>query len=381
MKKKITACFIAMLLLSCQHSNKRQTEKETDNAADRERTEMMQTRYAQGFRLTSWHGIWLLDIQDPQKEEGASYHYALMTEDNNEASVPDDYEKIKIPVSKVVCMTSLQLSNFIKINKQELVTGITSTRHLFDAKMNAQLKEGKTRKIGIEGNFDTEIIIGMGPDIILISPFKRGGYEALKETGVPLIPHLGYKELTPLGQAEWIRLIGLLTGCEKEANRRFEEIEKKYNELKALTANVEKRPVVFSGELRGGNWYAVGGKSFLAQQFRDAGADYFLKDDTHSGGLMLDFEAVYSQAESAQYWRIVNSFNGDFSYDALKKEDNRYGDFRAFRDRGIIYCNLRKQPFYESAPSQPEVILADLIKAFHPEILPDHEPVYYKLLK
>ena len=221
----------------------------------------------------------------------------------------------------------------------------------------------------------------MDPEIILISPFKRGGYEALKETGVPLIPHLGYKELTPLGQAEWIRLIGLLTGCEEEANQCFDEIERKYNELKALTAHVEKRPMVFSGEMRGGNWYAVGGKSLLAQQFRDAGADDFLKDDTHSGGLTLDFEAVYSQAEGAQYWRIVNSFDGAFSYDALRKEDNRYADFNAFRNKGVIYCNLRKQPFYESAPSQPEVILADLIRVFHPDLLPDYEPVYYQLLK
>ncbi|HBA30770.1 MAG TPA: iron ABC transporter substrate-binding protein, partial [Parabacteroides goldsteinii] len=46
------------------------------------------------------------------------------------------------------------------------------------------------------------------------------------------------------------------------------------NELKELTAEgkVQKRPVVFSGEIHGGNWYAVGGKSFLAQLFKDAGA-------------------------------------------------------------------------------------------------------------
>ncbi|WP_314748867.1 ABC transporter substrate-binding protein [Tannerella forsythia] len=381
MKKKWIVCIMLMLWASCQQTGKRQTEKSTGDATDKERTEQMRTRYAQGFRITSSGKIWLVDIQDPQKEEGASYHYALVPKAEKGLLIPDNYEPIPIPISKVVCMTSLQLSNFIKLGRQYLVTGITSTRHLFDSKMNEQLKTGQTRKIGIEGNFDTEIIIGMDPEIILISPFKRGGYEALKETGVPLIPHLGYKELTPLGQAEWIRLIGLLTGCEEEANQCFDEIERKYNELKALTAHVEKRPMVFSGEMRGGNWYAVGGKSFLAQQFRDAGADYFLKDDTHSGGLTLDFEAVYSQAEGAQYWRIVNSFDGAFSYDALRKEDNRYADFNAFRNKGVIYCNLRKQPFYESAPSQPEVILADLIRVFHPDLLPDYEPVYYQLLK
>ena len=85
--------------------------------------------------------------------------------------------------------------------------------------------------------------------------------------------------MTPLGQAEWIKFIGLFIGQEEEANEKFAAIEKHYNDLKQLVADVKKRPVVFSGEIRGGNWYAVGGKSFLAELFRDAGADYFLKDD------------------------------------------------------------------------------------------------------
>lgn len=112
-----------------------------------------------------------------------------------------------------------------------------------------------------------------------------------------------------------------------------------------LTAQVKKRPVVFSGELRGGNWYAVGGKSFLAQLFKDAGADYFLKEDTHSGGVSLDFETVYSQAAYADYWRIVNSYKGKFSYEALQAEDVRYADFQAFKKKQVIYCNMSEKPF------------------------------------
>ena len=37
-----------------------------------------------------------------------------------------------------------------------------------------------------------------------------GGYDAMRETGIPLVPHLGYKEMTPLGQAEWIKFIGMI---------------------------------------------------------------------------------------------------------------------------------------------------------------------------
>ena len=81
-----------------------------------------------------------------------------------------------------------------------------------------------------------------------------------------------------------------------------------------------------------------------------------------------------------QYKRIVNSYDGTFSYDALKSLDPRYADFRAFREKGVIYCNMREKPFYESMPMQPEVVLEDLIHAFHPDLLPDYKPTYYERL-
>ena len=340
-------------------------------------------RYAQGFELAYKDQYILVDIRDPQNEESASFHYALVKRGTRPTGIPKGYTVIELPVRSVICMTSLQLSNFIKLGALDKVVGITSTRHLFNKEMNRRLEEGKTMRIGIEGNFDNEVVMSMNPDLILVSPFKRGGYESLRDVGIPLIPHLGYKETTPLGQAEWIKFVALLLGMEKVGNKRFDAIEKRYDELRSLltTDSAKRRPVVFSGELRGGNWYAVGGRSFLAQLFKDAGADYFLKDDQRSGGVTLDFETVYNRADEADFWRIVNSYPGAFSYEALKEQDPRYADFRAFKKRGVIYCNMRDTPFYESMPTEPEVVLADLLHIFHPELLPDHEPVYYTLLK
>ena len=95
----------------------------------------------------------------------------------------------------------------------------------------------------------------------------------------------------------------------------------------------------------------------------------------------LDFETVYSQAAGADYWRIVNSYQGEFSYNTLKEEDARYVDFKAYKEKGVIYCNMREKPFYESMPTEPEVVLADLIQIFHPQLLSGHQPGYYELLK
>lgn len=378
-------CLVALLATSCVSKENRE-EKESVSAqqtASADREAHITPQYAKGFQLSYADGYILMDIQDPQNEESTRFQYALVERGTKPEGIPADYTVIEIPVRSAICMTSLQLSNFIKLGAEDKVVGITSTRHLFNQTVNKQLKEGKTAKIGIEGNFDNEVIMSINPDLILISPFKRGGYETMKDVGIPLVPHLGYKETTPLGQAEWIKFVGLLLGMEKEANDKFSAIEKRYNELKALTAEgqVKKRPIVFSGEIHGGNWYAVGGKSFLAQLFKDAGADYFLKDDDRSGGVTLDFETIYNQADDADYWRIVNSYPGTYSYEALKEQDPRYADFRAFREKGVIYCNMREKPFYESMPTEPEVLLADLLHIFHPDLLPDHTPVYYDLLK
>ena len=374
----VFACAVSMT--SCS-TKSRQASGNSDTAAVADTATAVVPVYAKGYAVKHLPGnVRLVDIHDPQKEEGNTFRYALVPRGMKPAGIPADYTVIETPVKHVICMTSLQLSNFIRLDACDYVVGITSTRHLFNKEMNGRLKAGKTSKIGIEGNFDNEVIMSINPDVIFISPFKRGGYDAMRETGIPLVPHLGYKEMTPLGQAEWIKFIGMFIGREAEANACFAGIEKRYNELKELAAGVKKRPVVFSGEMRGGNWYAVGGKSFLAELFRDAGADYFLKDDPRSGGVTLDFETVYSRAESADYWRIVNSYDGTFSYDALKSLDPRYADFRAFREKGVIYCNMREKPFYESMPMQPEVVLEDLIHAFHPDLLPDYKPTYYERL-
>lgn len=375
----IPMLLLLALLFSCGNSqNKPGLNLVMGGTADS--VAMIAPQYAKGFNVKYADNITLLEINDPENKEAEQFHFALVDK-SFKGEIPNGYTRLNIPIRSAICMTSLQLSNFLKLDIPEMVVGITSTRHLHNQKMNQQLKEGKTHKIGIEGNFDNEVIIAINPDVIFISPFKRGGYDAIRNVEIPMIPHLGYKELTPLGQAEWIKVIGLLTGNASLANSTFEAIESRYNNLKSIVDTVKRRPTVFSGEMRGGNWYAVGGRSFLAQLFRDAGGDYFLKENEESGGVTLDYETVYTNAAHADYWRIVNSFEGEYSYNVLKEQDNRYTDFDAWKKHGVIYCNMKEVPFYERMPVEPEVVLADFIHVFHPDVLPNHKPQYYHLLK
>lgn len=381
MKKQVLLLLSLLLLVAC---GGKKNAKVSDAGALHDSAALVKPQYAKGFTVRYLeNGVRLVDVEDPQKDEDkmpVSYQFALV-EKGSDAEVPEGYTKVEVPVERTIVMTMLQLSNFTALKAHDIVKGITGTKNLFNKDIRKRVKDGSIVKIGMEGNFDTELILAANPEVIFISPFKRGGYDAIKETGITLIPHLGYKELNPLGQAEWVKFVGLFIGKEKEANDLFKGIEQRYNEAKALAADAKKRPTVFSGEMHGGNWYAVGGKNFLAQLFRDAGADYVVKNED-TGGSNIEFEQMYAMAANADYWRILNSYPDTFSYDALKASEPRNDLFKAFREKHVVYCNMKQTAYYETTPVEPDVLLKDLLAIFHPELVEkDYKPKYYQLLK
>ena len=333
-------------------------------------------QYATLFRVIRLpDGIRLVDVGDND-------HFALVQRGQTSiADIPDGYTVVEVPIRSTICMTALQLSNFTALGAHDVVHGLTGTKNLYNPDILQRVADGRIVTIGMEGNFDVERILAAGPDVIFISPFKRGGYEAIKETGITLVPHLGYKELHPLGQAEWVKFIGMFIGREEEADSLFNRIVAEYTRTARLAASVSERPTVLSGEMHGGNWYAVGGRSALARIFADAGADYVLKDNDETGGVNLQYEELFASAANADYWRILNSFPGTFTYDALRASDPRNADFKAWRERRVIYCNMRTTPYYETAPMQPHILLKDLVSIFHPQLVEDdYRPTYYHLL-
>ena len=291
---------------------------------------------------------------------------------------------IKEPKSRFICTTALQLGNFEILGMEKDIVGMNSLKNVFSPKMLTQLADGSTRRVGKEGNFDLEAVLAAKPDYIFVSASKYGGFESLKECGIPLIPHHGYKETHPLGQVEWIKLIGLLTGQTQRANAVFDEIEHQYLALKAKVSkriSAKKFPTVISGRQIRTGWYVVGGNSYMAQLFKDAGAKYIMDDNQESGGVTLDFEKVYTKALHADFWQTDGAYDGDFTLASLAAEDPRYTDVKAYKEGHVLFCNFSQTPYRELAGLEPHVMLCDFVKAFHPELLPDYTPKYYKIIK
>lgn len=290
---------------------------------------------------------------------------------------------VREPARRFICTTALQLGNFEVLGLEDCIVGMNSLRNLFSPRMKRQMQDGTTVRIGKEGNFDLETVIATRPDYIFVSASKHGGFEVLRECNIPLVSHHGYKETDPLGQAEWIKLIGLLTGQTRRANAVFADIERKYLALRDEVAQQDSLtlPTVVSGRQLRDGWYVAGGRSYLARLFHDAGARYVMSDNQDSGGRALDFEAVYARGLHADFWQTDGSFDREFTLQTLADEDPRYATMDAYRRGHVLFCNLARTPYRELAGVQPHLLLADFVKAFHPEILPDYVPTYYTFLK
>ena len=155
--------------------------------------------------------------------------------------------------------------------------------------------------------------------------------------------------------------------------------------LAALAASTTERPTVFLSSIYDGTWWMPGGESYTARLLVDAEADYLWADSGAVGSDPVDFETVFEKAGNADFW--INPDNTFWNSQAdVLQSDERYSEFAALA-AGHLYNNNAQananggNAFYESGAAHPDVVLMDLVKIFHPDLLPDHQLVYYKVVE
>ena len=288
--------------------------------------------------------------------------------------------QLQVPLNKVAIFSATQLDAMRKLGLLDNIMGVSDVKYLKNKEILKRYAEHKVVELSQNGDFFIEKIIEMQPHAIFYSPFNAVQKIPAVLSSIPVIPFLDYMEPSPLGRAEWIKFTAVFFGREKQADSIFNDIKTQYLKLKVLAQNVKSRPTVFSGKYYDGQWYVPGGESYFARIFRDAGGDYLWKDIPKQSSFPLDFEAVFKKAQNADFWRITGTYNVTPSYAELAGENQLYTKFSAFNKHHIIYCDPEKTAYFETSPLAPQIVLADFIKAFHPELLPDYHPGYYKIL-
>lgn len=291
---------------------------------------------------------------------------------------------VEQPFQKVVCFSATQWSVFGQLGEIGKVKGIVEGRYVCDSSMRSLLAMGRVQDVGTESQTNMELLIALQPDVILYTPYPGGGDFAGAASAFPEVlslPYADYLESSPLGRAEWIRVVGILCGRRAEADAWFGEIEQRYLSLKRLCDSIGDRPTVFTDLPFNGQWYVSGGQSYIARLFADAGADYLWSDNNLTGSMPIEFEAVVHKAQHADFWRVSNSSSEPMSYASLEREIPLCRFFDAFTQRKLMVCDIQPTGYFERSSMEPDVLLADFIWFFHPELLTGewsgYQPKYY----
>lgn len=341
-------------------------------------------QYAKGFKVSKVGSSKLVEVTYPHKGATSGYKYLLVKKGTAVPKHEADVKVIMIPIERIVCTSTTHIPLLDYLNISDKLVGFPTTDYISSEKTRKLVDAGKVEELGAEKGMNLEKLAVLKPEAVMSYTMTAdlGQLKKVQELGIPVLLNAEYLEEHPLGRAEWIKFMALFFEKEKEADAVFSMIEKNYLDTKKLVSKVTKRPTVLSGVIYGDAWFMPGGQNYAAKLINDAGADYLWKADSTKGFLQLSFESVFEKAYAADLWIGVASFN---TLEEIKNADQRYAKFNPFQIKQVYTYNARQgakggSEFLELGYLRPDIILNDLVKIVHPELLPEYQLYFHKRL-
>lgn len=309
-------------------------------------------KYATLLTVVKYPGRTHVEIKNPWKQGTTLHEY--------------DFER---PLSRMVVSTTAHCQLIDWLGKVESVKGVCDAQYIHVPSIADGLRKATIADCGNALAPDIERIIDLKTDAILLSPFENsGGYGRIEQLGVTIVETADYMEVSPLARAEWIRLYGILLGCEQKADSLFRVVESNYLALRGKISKSQKGRSILTERKTGSVWYCPGGRSTIGQLIKDANGGYAFSDDTHSGSLSLPFEQVLDKAGDADVWAFLTYDTTGMDEKRLLAEYNGYKELKAMTTGEVYECNTLSTRYFEEVPFRPDFILREFIQLLHPAI-------------
>ena len=352
---------------------------------------LIELKYAKGFTIEQIDDYFtIITIKKPwpnaEKEYSYTFSNSKITTDQlgNEKkfSIPLG---ITTPLKRIVVTSTTHIPALELLGEEQTLVGFPGTDYISSEKTRKLIDQGNVRELGKNEGVNTEVLLELNPDLVIA--FGVDGvnktFEVAKKAGIPIIYNGDWVESSALAKAEWIKLFGVLYHKEKEADSIFNTIEKEYLKAKEIAKKAKNRPTVLSGAMNKDVWNLPNGSSAEGQFLKDANVNYLWSETTGNGSLALSYEVVLNKAKDAEIW-INPSYYG--SFDQLEKASSLYSHFESFKQKNIYtFANKTGATggvlYYELGTARPDLVLKDLIKITHPDLLIDYKPYFFEKLK
>lgn len=345
-------------------------------------------KYARLFSV-EYHDNYKVVTVDEPIPSAAAEQYVLLQRGTARPEVSSDLASapvIEVPILSMFSGSTTHLPLLADLGHLDILTGVLSAAYPSNPTVRARLTAGEIVEYAPNSEINVELVVSRAPSVLMSSGDDSAAYETLRNAGVRVVANAEWLESTALGRAEWIKYMSLFLNEEARATTVFDRIEADYKKLAARTRVIPEaeRPKVMTGQVFNGTFYATGGRSYVAELIHDAGGHNVWRDNEDSGSLKIDLETQLNSAADADIW--INGSGSWTSLASMVQEEPRYAEFKAFA-KGQVWLQNKilnatgGNEYWERGVTRPDLVLADLVKIFHPELVPDHEFEWYRQLQ
>ena len=378
MQKLLLLFTFFFVLFSCQ-------EVKEPHSVVNEINSSSKIEFAKGFDISYHEGYKVITLKNAWPGAEKEFKYALIEKGTMLKSTLEFDAVIQIPINKIVVTSTTHIPSLEMLGVDESLIGFPNLDYISSEKTRKRISEGLITELGKNEDINTEVLINLAPNLVVgfAVDGNNKSLNTIKKTGIPVVYNGDWTETSPLGKAEWIKFFAAFYNKEKEADRIFYEIKTAYQTAKALALNAETTPTVLSGAMYKDVWYLPQGESWAAQFIADANGDYLWKETEGTGSFSLNVENILEKGEQAEFW-IGPSYYTNLQQ--LKEAHSVYQQFEAFKNNKVFNFTNKKGEtggllYFELAPNRPDLVLKDIIKILHPELLPEYDFYFFNKLE
>lgn len=329
-----------------------------------------------GDTLTAYSGLLtLIDhgngtvtaiVDNPWNSELPPNVYTLV--DRDSAANAEGFHNgdvILVPMQSALVYSSVHTTPLQELGAGEVIKGVADAEYFTSDFIKSGLNNGTIVNVGSALTPSLEAIVTLSPEVALISPYENSGHGLLDKSGTTVVDMADYMETTPLGRAEWLLLLGELTGKREEARRIFADVVSQYQLIKNKNKDENCRPLVVTEIPYNGVWYQPGGQSYMGTMIKDAGGRLLLEGekDSDKGSVQLDIANVIELGSEADVWLIKATT--DVSKADIRSAVPLASEIRAFGNDNVWVTNTSVVPLYDDLAFHPERVLADFYAIFN----------------
>jgi iron complex transport system substrate-binding protein len=338
-----------------------------------------------GLKIEYFKNYKVVTVETPWPGATKAFQYVLVQCGTPAPTNIPDGQVINVPAKTLVAMSTTELPIIEQLGLTDNLVGIDSFLWTNNAAVQARIQAGNLVEIGGGADVNIEKTISLKPDVIFASGSGSPEYDAhpkLLEAKLNVVVDGSWMEQSPLGRAEWSKFVAVFFNREAIAEAGYAQISKDYAALAEKARAVSNKPTVLINMPYKDTWSMAGGKSYVAQLLADAGLAYNWSADASTGSLPLKFEEVLDKSAKTDLW-LLNAYGTFSDTKSITDLDARYGEFGALKTGQVWNNDLQVNinggnAFFESGSANPQLVLADLIKIAHPELLPEHKFVFYR---